>query len=85
MSIKSAVLPMAIMASAGVFLITTAGAQAPAVTAQQSTMNPHHQRIAEIMKDMTQAMGNMSEQMSQGPLTPEQSKQMARQMGPSNE
>ena len=80
MSIKSAVLPIAIIASAGMFLAIPAGAQIPAVTAPQFTMNPHHQRIDDIMKDMTQAMGNMTEQMSHGPLTPEQTKQMARQM-----
>ena len=80
MSMKSAVLPMAFIVSAGIFWGTPAGAQTLAGTPQQSTMNPHHQRITEIMKDMTQAMGNMSERMSHGPLTPEQSKQMSRQM-----
>ena len=80
MSIKSAVLPMAILASAGMFLASPTGAQIPAGTAPQSTMNPHHQRIDDIMKDMTQVTGNMAERMSHGPLTSEQTKQMARQM-----
>ena len=80
MSIKSAVLPIAIIASAGMFLAVPASAQTPTGAPQQSTMNPHHQAIDLIMKDMTQAMGNMTEQMSHGPLTPEQTKLMARQM-----
>ena len=80
MSMKSAILPMALFVSAGIFLDTPALAQTPAVTAQQSTMNPHHQRIDDMMKDMTQAMVKMTEQMSHRPLSPEQTKRMALQM-----
>ena len=37
-------------------------------------------RIYQMMKDMTQEMGKMTDQMSQGPLPPEQQKQMAQRM-----
>ena len=46
----------------------------------QTQTDPHHQRIYQMMKDMTQEMSRMTEQMSQGALTPDQQKQMAKRM-----
>ena len=80
MSKKRVVSTMATIACLGIFFVTPANAQYVAGTGQQSAMTLHHQRIADIMKDMTQAMGSMTDQMSKGDLTPEQRKQMAQRM-----
>jgi len=40
----------------------------------------HHQMMQKMMKDMTQEMMGMTEQMSKGELTPDQRKQMAQRM-----
>ena len=80
MSMKIAVSTLAIFASVGMLLVTPASAQSPMSTGQQPTMNQHHQRHTDMMKDMTQVMGSMTEQMSHGPLTPEQTKQMTQRM-----
>lgn len=47
----------------------------------QNPTEPHHQRIYQLLKDMTQAMTRMTEQMAQGALTSEQRMQMAQRMG----
>ncbi len=80
MSKKRVVSTMATIACLGIFFVAPASAQYVAGTGQQSTMTLHHQRIADMMKDMTQAMGSMTDQMSKGDLTPEQRKQMAQRM-----
>ena len=46
----------------------------------QGQLDPHHSRIYQMMKDMTQEMTKMTEQMAQGALTPDQQKQMAKRM-----
>jgi hypothetical protein len=57
-------------------------AQAPVGSTfqDQGRLDPHHLRIYEMMKTMTPEMTKMTERMSQGNLTPEQEKQMARRM-----
>jgi hypothetical protein len=58
------------------------------VLAQSSTsaywggddVSRHHELQYQVMKDMTAEMSRMTEQMSQGALTPEQSKEMAKRM-----
>ena len=59
-----------------------ANAQAPVGSTfqDQSRIEPHHLRIYQMMKDMTQEMTKMTEQMAQGALTPDQQKQMAQRM-----
>lgn len=74
------------VASVAIWLGTLAAVSAEAETSGGSTFqdqtqtDPHHQRIYQMMKDMTQEMSRMTEQMSQGALTPDQQKQMARRM-----
>ncbi len=46
----------------------------------QGKTDPHHLRIYQTMKDMTQEMTKMTEQMSQGALTSDQQTQMAKRM-----
>ena len=46
----------------------------------QGQLDPHHLRIYQMMKDVTQEMTRMTEQMVQGALTPDQQKQMAQRM-----
>jgi len=46
----------------------------------QGQLDPHHLRIYQMMKDMTQEMTKMTEQMAQGALKPDQQKQMAKRM-----
>ena len=80
MSKKTTVSTMTAMAFLGVVFAMPASAQYVAGTGQQATMTLHHQRVADVMKDMTQAMGTMTEQMSKGDITPDQRKQMAQRM-----
>jgi len=80
MSKKTAVSTMTAMACLGIIFAMPASAQYVAGTGQQPAMTLHHQRIAEVMKDMTQAMGSMTDQMAKGDLTPEQRKEMAQRM-----
>ena len=47
---------------------------------EQNPTERHHQRIYQLLKDMTQEMTRMTEQMAQGPQSPEQRAQMARRM-----
>ncbi len=63
-----------------VFAAAPISAQTSTVPTSQATMSQHHQRIYEMMKDMTQEMGRMTEQMSGAKLTPDQRLQMARRM-----
>lgn len=51
----------------------------------QTQVDPHHQRIYQMMKDMTQEMSSMTEQMSQGALTSDQQKQMAKRIHVDND
>ena len=44
-------------------------------------VSQHHQLQYQMMKDMTQEMSRMTEQMSRGDLTPQESKKMGDQMG----
>ena len=75
MGIKPAGLISVLVFFLGLFMAGTAGAQngpGPDKT--------HHQRLYELMKDMSQEMSGMSEQMSHGDLTAAQGKQMSRKM-----
>jgi len=60
----------------------SANAQAPVGSTfqDQGQTDPHHLRIYQMMKGMTQEMSKMTEQMSQGALTPDQQRQMAKRM-----
>lgn len=58
-----------------------AAAQAPTGATWQDGVSQHHRMQYQIMKDMTDEMGRMTEQMSHGELTPEQRQQMEKRMG----
>ena len=73
---------IAIAICLGLLEVLTAEAQAPVGSTfqDQSQTDSHHLRIYEMMKGMTQEMSKMTEQMSQGALTPDQQRQMAKRM-----
>ena len=73
---------MAIAICLGLLEVLTAEAQAPVGSTfqDQSQTDSHHLRIYEMMKGMTQEMSKMTEQMSQGALTPDQQREMAKRM-----
>ena len=80
MSKKTMASITAIVVCLGVFVSAPASTQStPGATLQDAT-SQHHQRMYQMMKDMTGEMSKMTEQMSPGALTPEQSKQMAQRM-----
>ena len=66
----------------GILTVFSASAQSPVGSTfqDQDQLDPHHLRIYQMMKDMTQEMTRMTEQMAQGALTPDQQKQMAQRM-----
>lgn len=75
MRTKSAGLISVLVFFLGLFISGTAAAQyAPGPD------KTHHQRLYELMKDMSQEMGSMSEQMSHGDLTAAQGKEMSKKM-----
>jgi hypothetical protein len=73
---------MAVTLWLGALALPLANAQSPVGSTfqDQGQTDPHHLRIYQMMKDMTQEMAGMTEQMSQGALTPDQQKQMAKRM-----
>jgi hypothetical protein len=73
---------MAVTLWLGALALPLANAQSPVGSTfqDQGQTDPHHLRIYQMMKDMTQEMGKMTEQMAQGALTPDQQKQMAKRM-----
>ena len=48
---------------------------------QQQDVGWHHRMMSQMMKDMTEEMSRMSDQMAKGVQTPEQRKDMAQRMG----
>lgn len=71
---------MKIAICAGVLLTTVVAAQSPTGPTVQDAVTRHHLRQYQLMKDMTQVMTAMTEQMSRGDVTDEQRKQMAQRM-----
>ncbi len=65
---------LAILAPAG------ACAQSGPAAPQRADVSWHHQMLYRIMKDMTQEMGEMAEQMARSDLTAEQRRQMGQRM-----
>ncbi|MDI1252528.1 hypothetical protein [Thermomonas sp.] len=80
MSVKTIISMTAIVAGSGLFLAGTAMAQTTAAPASQDGVSQHHKALYQLMKDMNQEMGTMTEQMGRSDLTPEQRTQMAKRM-----
>ena len=79
--IKKTAVPMtALILCLGMFTAASMSAQPTAGVAGQAGVSEHHQRMGDMMKDMSQEMNNMTELMSRGDLTPEQRKQMSLRM-----
>jgi len=73
----------AIAASAmclGVFVAEPVSAQTAASPTFKDATSQHHQMLNQMMKDMTQEMTAMTDQMSRGEITAEQNKQMSDRM-----
>ena len=82
MPLKIAISTRIVAICASMLSAASANAQSPAGSTfqDQGRIDPHHLRIYQMMKDMTQEMTKMTEQMAQGALTPDQQKQMAQRM-----
>ena len=70
-----------IVASVAMLAVVSANAQVSANPTWQDTPHQYHQWLSQIMKDMTDQMGQMTEQMRRGDVTPDQRQQMAQWMG----
>lgn len=77
---RTIILLTAIVAFIAIFAVVPASAQISAGPTWQDTPHQYHQRLSEIMRDMTNFMGRMTEEMSHTDLTPGQHQQMAQQM-----
>jgi hypothetical protein len=73
-SITALVLCLGLLTSVSVTAQPTGG------MASQVGVSEHHQRMGDMMRDMSQEMNNMTELMSRGDLSPEQRKQMSLRM-----
>ena len=71
----------AIVVCLGILFLLPTGAQPSIGPISQAPVSQHHQMIYQTMRDMTQQMSAMTDQMSHGELTPDQRKQMAGRMG----
>lgn len=71
----------AIIVCIGMFAAVPASAQSTTGPTWQDEVSQHHQLQYQMMKDMADQMGQMTEQMSRDDLTPEESKKMGEQMG----
>ena len=82
MPLKIATSTRIVAICASMLAAASANAQSPAGSTfqDQGRIDPHHLRIYQMMKDMTQEMTKMTEQMARGALTPDQQKQMAQRM-----
>ena len=82
MPLKIAISTRIVAICASMLSAASANAQSPAGSTfqDQGRIDPHHLRIYQMMKDMTQEMTKMTEQMARGALTPDQQKQMAQRM-----
>lgn len=79
MSKRSVVSMSALIVCLSVLSVPYASAQTPA-RPDGSSASIHHQRLYILMRDMSQEMGKMAEEMSHGALTPEQDKLMTKKM-----
>lgn len=76
-----AVSAAAIVVGLGILSLPATHAQTSASPTWQDTPSRYHQWMYRMIKDMTEEMGRMSEQMSRADLDPEQRQQMAQRMG----
>jgi len=63
-----------------IFVATPAGAQSRTDAVEQDGMSQHHRRIYQMMKDMSQEMSRMTEQMSGSDVKPEMREQISKRM-----
>lgn len=78
---RVAIITMAIVASVAILALVPANAQTSASPTWQDVPHQYHQALSQIMKDLTDQMGQMTEQMSRDDLAPDQRQQMAQRMG----
>lgn len=65
----------------GIFVAAPAMAQSSPGAFWGGDISEHHQRLYQLMKDMNQKMGQMTERMSRGDLSTEERKKLALEMG----
>ena len=71
---------MMVVAGVGILGVPAVKAQSTQPAPQQPDVSWHHQMLYRIMKDMTQEMGRMAEQMSRSDLTAGEREHIARRM-----
>ena len=64
----------------GLFAAVPANAQSSTAPTWNDAVSQHHQLQYQMMNEMTQEMGRMTERMSQGQLNPEENNEMAERM-----
>lgn len=77
---RTAVSMMAFVMCLGILSTASVSAQPTTGTARQTGVSEHHRMMADMMKDMSQEMSRMTEQMGGGERTPEQRKRVSRNM-----
>ena len=77
---KTAVSITALVLCLGMFTAASVSAQPTTGMAKQTGVSEHHRMMSDMMKDMSQEMGRMTEQMASGEPTAEQRKQMSQRM-----
>ncbi|MBY0511301.1 MAG: hypothetical protein K2P94_14255, partial [Rhodospirillaceae bacterium] len=78
--IRGLTLVTAVVVGLGVLTAAPANAQSPTAPTGQDEVSRHHQLQYRMMNEMAQEMARMTEQMSRGELSPEESKKMGEQM-----
>lgn len=77
---KAATSMTAVVLCLGLLSAVPASAQPSKGAPAQTNVSRHHQMAGEMMKDMSQEMNKMTEEMSRGEPSPDQKKQMSRRM-----
>lgn len=80
MARKANFLITALVAGLGMFAAVPADAQSPTTPTWQDAISEHHQLQYRMMDEMTREMTRMTERMSRGALSPEDSKKMSDEM-----
>ena len=80
MARRIAIWAAAVLACIPLLAVAPASAQVSPAPTWQDTPHKYHERLNQILKDMTQIMGQMTEEMTREDLTAERQQRMAQQM-----
>ncbi len=80
MSLRMAFAVVAMLCGVATVGVMDAGAQSAPSAPKEAEVSWHHQMLYRIMKDMTEEMARMADEMSRGELTAKQRAQMGQRM-----